>query len=391
VPVDCWEEEKMKHKRFAGSLASVGLMASLLASSAGWAGTIENKPFGSMPDGTSVEVYTLANDEMSVQILTYGGVVHAIDVPDRDGKMANVALGFAKLEDYLTQSPYFGTITGRYANRIAKGAFTLEGTSYQLATNNGPNALHGGIKGFDKQVWQAREISGSGSVGVELRYTSLDGEEGYPGTLAAKVTYTLTERNELRIDYEATTDKPTVVNLTNHTYFNLAGEGSGSILGHELTLNASTFTPVDATLIPTGEIAKVAGGAMDFTSPTAIGARIRNDDPQLVFGKGYDHNFVLDKPEVGALSLAARVQEPTTGRIMEISTTEPGIQFYSGNFLDASLVGTSGRIYRQSDGFCLETQHFPDSPNKPEFPSTVLKPGEVYRTTTVHRFMTDRT
>ena len=237
-----------------------------------WAGTIDKKPFGAMPDGTSVEVYTLANDQkMSVQILTYGGVVHAINVPDRDGKVANVALGFAKLEDYLTKSPYFGNITGRYANRIAKGAFTLDGTSYKLATNNGPNALHGGIKGFDKKVWQAKEVSGSDSVGLELSYTSPDGEEGYPGALATKVTYTLTDKNELRVDYEATTDKPTVVNLTNHTYFNLAGEGSGSILGHELMLNASAFTPVDATLIPTGEIAKVAGGPMDFTSPTAIG------------------------------------------------------------------------------------------------------------------------
>ena len=222
---------------------------------------------------------------MSVQILTYGGVVHAIDVPDRDGKVANVALGFAKLEDYLTKSPYFGNITGRYANRIAKGAFTLDGTSYKLATNNGPNALHGGINGFDKKVWKAKEVSGSDSVGLELSYTSPDGEEGYPGALATKVTYTLTEKNELRVDYEATTDKPTVVNLTNHTYFNLAGEGSGSILGHELMLNASAFTPVDATLIPTGEIAKVAGGPMDFTSPTAIAARIRNDDQQLVFGR----------------------------------------------------------------------------------------------------------
>jgi aldose 1-epimerase len=366
-------------------------MASLLTSSAGWAGTIEKTPFGSTPDGATVEVYTLSDHKMSAQILTFGGAVHAINVPDRDGKTANVALGFARLEDYLTQSPYFGTITGRYANRIAKGAFTLDGTGYQLATNNGLNALHGGIKGFDKQLWQAREVSGSGSVGVELSYTSPDGEEGYPGTLTATVTYTLTEQNELRIDYAATTDQPTVINLTNHTYFNLAGEGSGSILGHELTLNASAFTPVDATLIPTGEIAKVAGGVMDFTHATAIGARIRSDHPQLVFANGYDHNFVLNTPQPGALTLAARVHEPTSGRIMDIHTTEPGIQFYSGNFLDASLIGTSGRIYRQSDGFCLETQHFPDSPNHPEFPSTVLRPGEVYRSSTVHRFMTDRT
>jgi aldose 1-epimerase len=382
----------MERKHAATPLAFAGLVASLLAGTAAVAGTIDKKPFGAMPDGTTVEVYTLSNDQkMSVQILTYGGVVHTINVPDRDGRLGNVALGFAKFEDYLTKSPYFGNITGRYANRIAKGTFTLGGTTYKLAINNGPNALHGGISGFDKKVWQAKEVSGPDSVGVELSYTSPDGEEGYPGTLATKVTYILTEKNELRIDYEATTDKPTVVNLTNHTYFNLVGEGSGSILGHELMLNASAFTPVDATLIPTGEIAKVAGGPLDFTAPTVTGARIRNDDQQLVFGKGYDHNFVLDKPQQGALSLAARVREPTTCRVMEIYTTEPGIQFYSGNFLDASLVGASGKMYRQSDGFCLETQHFPDSPNHPDFPSTVLRPGEVCKTSTVHRFMTDRT
>jgi aldose 1-epimerase len=375
-----------------GALALAGLLGSVTAGAPALAGSIEKRPFGTTPDGKTVEVYTLRNDgKMSVDILTYGGVVHALNVPDRDGKMGNIALGFAKLDDYLTKSPYFGNITGRYANRIAKGAFTLEGKTYQLATNNGPNALHGGIKGFDKKVWQAKEVQSANGVGLELTYTSPDGEEGYPGTLTTKVTYTVTDKNELRIDYEATTDKPTVVNLTNHTYFNLAGEGSGSILGHELMLNASAFTPVDATLIPTGEITKVAGGPMAFTSLTPIGAGIRNDDQQLVFGRGYDHNWVLDKPSAGALTLAARVHEPTTGRVMEISTTEPGIQFYAGNFLDASLVGTSGKMYRQSDGFCLETQHFPDSPNHANFPSTVLKPGEVYKTTTVHRFTTDRT
>lgn len=313
------------------------------------------------------------------------------DQCSRPGRRSgNIALGFARLDDYLTKNPYFGTITGRYANRIAKGAFTLDGQTYKLAANNGPNALHGGLAGFDKKVWKAKEIQGADGVGLELTYTSPDGEEGYPGTLNAKVTYTVTGNNELRIDYEATTDKPTIVNLTNHTYFNLAGEGAGSILDHELMLNASAFTPVDATLIPTGEIVKVAGGPMDFTIPAAIGARIRDNDPQLVFGRGYDHNWVLDKPSAGALSLAARVREPTTGRVMEVSTTEPGIQFYAGNFLDASLVGPSGRMYRQADGFCLETQHFPDSPNHPEFPSTVLKPGDTYKTTTIYRFTTDR-
>ena len=353
--------------------------------------SMDRRPFGTMPDSSPVEVYTLANGRgMSVQILTYGGTVHAIDLPDRDGRVDNVALGFARLEDYLARSPYFGSITGRYANRIAKGAFTLDGTICRLATNNGPNALHGGVAGFDKKLWQARELVGPDRVGLELGYVSPDGEEGYPGTLVTTVTYTLSDENELRVDYEATTDKPTVVNLTNHTYFNLAGEGSGSILGHELTLNARAFPPVDASLIPTGEIVPVAGGPLDFTQPTAIGVHIRAPDPQLGFTLGYDHNFVLDQPQPGALGLAARVREPVTGRVMEIHTTEPGIQFYSGNFLDGSLVGTSGRAYRQSEGFCLETQHFPDSPNRPEFPSTVLRPGRIYRTSTVHRFMTDR-
>ncbi|MGL4962927.1 MAG: aldose epimerase family protein [Inquilinus sp.] len=374
----------------AGQLAIAVLLGGLIASPQALAASIEKKPFGTTPDGTAVELYTLTNGTMSVNILTYGGIVHAINVPDRNGKSANIALGFARLDDYLTKNPYFGTITGRYANRIAKGAFTLDGQTYKLATNNGPNALHGGLAGFDKKVWKAKEIQGTNGAGLELTYTSPDGEEGYPGSLTAKVTYTVTDNSELRIDYEATTDKPTIVNLTNHTYFNLAGEGADSILGHELMLNASAFTPVDATLIPTGEIAKVAGGPMDFTIPTAIGARIRNDDQQLVFGRGYDHNWVLDKPSADTLSLAARVREPMTGRVMEVSTTEPGIQFYAGNFLDASLVGTSGKMYRQADGFCLETQHFPDSPNHPEFPSTVLKPGDHYKSTTVYRFTTDR-
>ncbi len=374
----------------AGQLAAAVLLGGLMAGSQALAASIEKKPFGTTSDGTAVELYTLTNGAMSVNILTYGGIVQAISVPDRDGRSGNIALGFARLDDYLTKNPYFGTITGRYANRIAKGAFTLDGQTYKLAANNGPNALHGGLAGFDKKVWKAKEIQGADGVGLELTYTSPDGEEGYPGTLNAKVTYTVTGNNELRIDYEATTDKPTIVNLTNHTYFNLAGEGAGSILDHELMLNASAFTPVDATLIPTGEIVKVAGGPMDFTIPAAIGARIRDNDPQLVFGRGYDHNWVLDKPSAGALSLAARVREPTTGRVMEVSTTEPGIQFYAGNFLDASLVGPSGRMYRQADGFCLETQHFPDSPNHPEFPSTVLKPGDTYKTTTIYRFTTDR-
>jgi aldose 1-epimerase len=376
----------------AGGLLVAGLLGSLTAAMPAAAATIEKETFGTMSDGTMVDAYTLANDNgMRVTILTYGGIIQAIEVPDRDGNIANIVLGFRTLDDYRTKNPYFGTITGRYANRIAGGRFALGGTTYQLATNNGPNALHGGTVGFDKKVWAAREVPEGDAVGLELTYTSRDGEEGYPGNLAVKVTYRVTNDNELAIEYEATTDAPTVVNLTSHSYFNLAGEGSGSILDHELMLNASAFTPVDATLIPTGEIAKVAGGPMDFRQPTAIGARIRDGDEQLVFGRGYDHNWVLDKPAAGEMTLAARVHEPKTGRVMEIHTTEPGIQFYAGNFLDGSLVGTSGKMYRQSDGFCLETQHFPDSPNKPDFPSTGLEPGETYRTTTIHLFTTDRT
>jgi aldose 1-epimerase len=361
------------------------------ATPAGGSGIVK-EPYGTV-DGEAVDRYTLTNAAgMEVVILTYGGIVQSITVPDRDGTMANVALGFDNLDDYVNRNPYFGCITGRYANRIAAGTFTLEGETYQLAINNDPNTLHGGEKGFDKYVWAAEEVSGADGNGIRLSRTSPDGEEGYPGTLTVEVTYTLTENNELRIDYHATTDAPTVVNLTNHSYFNLAGEGAGSILDHELQLFAANYTPVDETLIPTGEIAPVAGTPFDFTQPTAIGARIRDgSDPQIVIGRGYDHNYVLDRPSPDDTSLivAARVHDPASGRVLEISTTEPGIQFYSGNFLDATLVGPSGQTYRQSDGFALETQHFPDSPNQPEFPSTVLEPGEEYTSTTVYAFSTE--
>jgi aldose 1-epimerase len=351
--------------------------------------TISSEPYGTV-DGEAVELYTLTNaNGMEVKIMTYGGIVQSIRVPDRDGTMANVALGFDGLDDYVESSPYFGCITGRYANRIARGTFNLEGTRYFLALNNGTNALHGGEKGFDKYVWAAEEINDADGVGLTLSRTSPDGEEGYPGNLDVEVTYRLTDANELRIDYHATTDAATIVNLTNHSYFNLAGEGSGSIFDHELQLMAGNYTPTDETAIPTGEIAPVAGTPFDFTQPHPIGERIRDaSSEQIVLGRGYDHNYVLDResPDDTSLMLAARVHEPESGRTMEISTTEPGIQFYSGNFLDGTLVGPSGGVYRQGDGFALETQHYPDSPNQPSWPSTELQPGEEYTSTTVYAF-----
>ena len=347
------------------------------------------QPFGKTTDGVAIERYTLKNAKgVEVDVITWGGIVTRIMAPDRNGKPADIALGFERLEPYLEQHPYFGAIVGRYGNRIGNAQFTLGGKTYTLAKNNGPNSLHGGVRGFDKRVWKARGTSGANGPGVELTYVSADGEEGFPGTLTTKVTYTLTADNGLRIDYEATTDKDTVVNLTNHSYFNLAGVGSGDILGHELQIVADRFTPVDATLIPTGELRPVAGTPFDFRKPTRIGARIAAEDEQIRFGQGYDHNFVLNGP-AGTLRLVARVTEPSSGRVLEVETTEPGVQFYTGNFLDGSLKG-KGTVYNLRTGFCLETQHFPDSPNKPQFPSTVLKPGETYRTTTVYRFSTAR-
>ena len=353
---------------------------------------VTSEPFGEA-DGQAVERYTLTNaNGMSVAILTYGATVQSIMVPDRDGNPGSVALGFDNLDSFVTESPYFGAIVGRYANRIAKGTFTLEGETYELAINNDPNTLHGGDVGFDNVIWTATEMEAADGPSVQFAYTSPDGEEGYPGTLDVTVTYTVTDSDELRIDYHATTDAPTVVNLSNHTYFNLAGEGSGDIYAHELQLNASSYTPVDETLIPTGEIEQVAGTAFDFTTPHLIGERIRDaSDPQIMIGLGYDHNFVLDRPSPDDTSLveAAVVTEPTTGRTMTVSTTEPGIQFYSGNFLNGAISGPSGQAYRQGNGFCLETQHFPDSPNQPEFPSTELRPGEEYISTTIYAFSTE--
>ncbi|TDD63358.1 galactose mutarotase [Actinomadura darangshiensis] len=354
---------------------------------------ISKEAFGTLEDGTKVDRYTLTSGRgVRVRIITYGGIVQTLETPDRHGHRTNVVLGFPTLKDYvdLNGGPYFGAIIGRYANRIAKGRFTLDGKTYQLAINNGENSLHGGLKGFNTKVWKAEPIESGHSVGLRLDYTSVDGEEHYPGTLKTTVTYTLTSRNELHVAYHATTDQATVVNLTNHTYFNLAGEGTGDVYDHRLTLNASRYTPVDTTQIPTGQIAAVKGTPFDFTRPHAIGERIRANDPQLLIGQGYDHNLVLDQRHPGALTEAARVTDPHSGRVLKISTTEPGVQFYSGNFLDGSFAGTSGRVYRQGDGFALETQHFPDSPNQPGFPSTVLRPGESFDSTTVYGFSAAR-
>jgi aldose 1-epimerase len=352
--------------------------------------TISKEAFGTTPAGERVDRYTLSNGRMRVRILTYGGILQTIEVPDRRGRSGNVTLGFDNLTDYVERSPYFGCITGRYANRIANGRFTLDGETYELPINNDPNSLHGGTVGFDKHVWAATELRNSGGVGLRLTFTSPAGDQGYPGTLRATVTYTLTKDNGIRMDYRATTDAPTVVNLTNHAYFNLAGEGSGTIDDHLLYLNAKRYTPVDPTLIPTGAIDPVAGTPMDFTRPTAIGARNRDSFEQLVIGRGYDHNWVLDRRDHSytKLELAARVHDRSSGRVLTIVTTEPGIQFYGGNFLDGTLVGTSGRMYRQGDGFALETQHYPDSPNQPRFPSTELRPGHTYKSTTIYQFST---
>ena len=345
---------------------------------------VKREPFGKMPDGKAVERFTLTNaNGVELKAMSYGGIITSLRVPDRTGRLDDIVLGFDHLESYLKEHPFFGAIIGRYGNRIAKGAFTLDGKSYTLATNNAPNHLHGGNNGFDKVLWTGEPVAGRNAIAFTR--ASPDGEEGYPGNLRVRVTYTLTDKNELIVDYLATTDKPTPVNLTQHSYFNLAGQASGDILGHQLLLNADRYTPVDDTLIPTGELAPVAGTPFDFRQPTAIGARIDQDHPQLKNGKGYDHNWVLNRTGSGR-QLAARVIEPRTGRTMEIATTEPGIQFYSGNFLDGTLTGKAGAVYKHRTGFCLETQHYPDSPNQPKFPSTTLRPGTEYKTSTVFTF-----
>jgi aldose 1-epimerase len=342
--------------------------------------------FGKTPAGEAVQIYTLTNAQgMEARITNYGGIVVSLKTPDRNGAFADVVLGHDTLDGYFQNSPYFGALIGRYGNRIAKGEFALDGKTYTLAKNNGPNSLHGGTKGFDQVVWKAEPLNSEDGPALSLTYVSADGEEGYPGTLNVKVVYTLTNDNALRIEYEATTDKKTVLNLTNHSYFNLKDAGATPILDHVLMINADRYTPVDATLIPTGELAPVEGTPFDFRQPTAIGTRIDDDNQQLKFGMGYDHNFVLTRSADG-LSLAATVSEPTTGRRMEVLTTQPGVQFYTGNFLDGTITGKGGTKYQQRTALCLETQHFPDSPNQPEFPSAVLEPGQTYQATTLYRF-----
>ena len=345
---------------------------------------VQEQPFGTQ-DGRQVNLYTLTNSHgVEIKAMNYGGIIISIKVPDRKGQIADIVLGHDKLEGYIPNPPYFGAIVGRYANRIANGEFTLDGKTYHLPKNDGPNTLHGGTdKTFNKVVWDAEPLKGK--TGVAFSYLSHDRDDGFPGNLHMKVTYTLTDSNELVIDYEATTDKATPINVSQHSYFNLKGQGDGDILDHEIMINADRFTPVDKNLIPTGELRPVKGTPFDFTKSTRIGSRIDNNYEQLVLGHGYDHNFVLNRKGSGMV-LAARVYEPTTGRVLEVSTTQPGVQFYTGNFLDGTITGKDNKVYKRRYGFCLETQHFPDSPNHPSFPNTILKPGEKFHQTTVFKF-----
>jgi aldose 1-epimerase len=354
-------------------------------------GTLDRKSYGALPDGTAVDQFTLRSDSgMTTEIITYGAILTALRAPDRTHALGNVVLGYADFPGYLADDASYGATVGRYANRIAGGRFAIDGTTYRLALNNGPNAIHGGIKRFSNVLWRAEGAVEAEGPTLALRYVSADGEEGYPGRLAVEVRYTLTVADALRIDYTAATDKPTVLNLTNHSYFNLAGEGAGDIYGHELMIAADAFTPTDATAIPTGEIRPVPGTPFDFRDSKPIGLDIRARDEQILLGRGYDHNFVLRPNPSGEARLAARLRDPRSGRVMEVLTTEPGIQLYTGNFLNGRHRGAGGRAYRQSDGLCLETQHFPNSPNQPEFPTTVLRPGETFHSRTEFRFSVDR-
>jgi aldose 1-epimerase len=375
----------------ARALALTALLSSLaLAGRAQSAKNMDMQPFGKTSDGQEVFLYTLRNQSgMDVKITNYGGTITSIKVKDRHGKFNDVVLGFDNLDGYVSKNntSYFGALIGRYANRIAHGTFVLDGHQYHIPINDGPNSLHGGLRGFDKRVWQAKDVSTARAPEVELHYLSRDGEEGFPGNLSVTVRYSVSGENDLRLDYSATTDKDTVLNLTNHSYFNLAGPGSGDVLEHKLTLAADRFTPIDQTLIPAGAIKDVAGTPLDFRKPTTIGARINEDDQQLKFAKGYDHNFVLNHSGQG-IELAAKVEEPHSGRVLEVFTTQPGIQFYSGNFLNGSVRGIGG-VYNFRSALCLETQHFPDSPNHPNFPSVVLRPGQEFHQTTIFRFSTE--
>jgi aldose 1-epimerase len=345
---------------------------------------VQEQPFGTR-EGRPINLYTLTNSHgLEVHAMNYGDIILSIRVPDRKGQFADVVLGHDTLDGYIPNPPYIGAVVGRYANRIANGTFTLDGKTYTLPKNDGPNTLHGGTtRTFDRVVWDGEPLKGK--TGVSFTFLSKDGEEGFPGNLKIRVTYTLTGSNELILDYEATTDKATPINVTHHSYFNLKGEGNGDILDHEIMINADRFTPVDKNLIPTGELRPVKGTPLDFTTSTRIGSRIDDNYEQLVLGHGYDHNFIINRKGPG-LTLAARVYEPTSGRVLEVSTTQPAVQFYTGNFLDGTIVGKEGHVYKRRYGFCLETQHFPDSPNHPDFPSTILKPGETFHQITVFKF-----
>ena len=375
--VSCWAQD------YETSAASSEVSAKRSAADM----SITKDSFGITPNGEAVTLYTLSPaPDFEVAIINFGGIIVSIKTPDRDGNMADIVLGFDDLDSYIGKHPYFGAIVGRYGNRIAQGKFTIDGKEVNLPLNDGPNHLHGGVHGFDKAVWQAEPVRRADAVGLKLTHTSPDGDQGYPGTLSCEVVYWVTKSKTIEMLYKAETDAPTHVNLTNHSYFNLAGHNSREILDHEMTLFADHFVPVNDTLIPTGILEPVEGTPMDFREGTMIGARIEQDNEQLLFGIGYDHTFVIDPEDKGEMKQAAKVHEPTTGRVMEVWTTEPGVQFYSGNFLDGTNIGKGNTVYNHRCGFCLETQHFPDSPNQPNFPSTALRPGETYHTRTEYRF-----
>ena len=381
---------ELNRRTVIAGAAAAGIAASALGTGTAQAASGGKKPvkelFGTLADGSKVYRWSLENGGTRLKVLSWGGVVQSLELPDRHGKYANVSLGFDNIADYVAKTPYFGALIGRYGNRIAKGQFTLDGKSYQVSVNDGVNSLHGGTQGFDKHIWDVEGFTSGSDVGLHLYYTSVDGEMGYPGTLKVKVTYTLNKHGDWRIDYEATTDKATVVNLTSHVYWNLAGEGSGTIENHELTIPAARYTPTDSGLIPTGELAKVSATPFDFRKTKPIGRDIRAGHVQQVQAKGYDHNWVLDKGITAKPEHAATLHDPHSGRTLKIATDQPGLQFYTGNFLDGTLTGTGGHTYRQGDALCLETQHFPDSPNHANFPSTVLRPGQTYKTSTIHTF-----